>query len=242
MPPEPSFPEVVGEDVGQELDREGPALLALSLGLGLDGDRFSMHGSFRAKRSFVPAFLGGPARAGWKPSRLGRRPTPEGLPGRLATPPETMAAERAGRRTGGDRRSLTGSLGKQETWEPSEQVGSIHQRGGALRRLMPGSGSRTEGREGGRSMAEPWSDSGRRGGVEMNAERSSASAPRRAARSAPARRRVRDRRGIPGGRSPRRWNGEPGRRPERRRTRPSRFSRSWRASGDGEEGQIRYVR
>src|SRR6185295_1323908 len=73
------LPEVVGEDVGEELDTEGAALLTLALGFGLDGDRLSIHGSFRASGTSCPPFWADRARAAWEPSRLGRRPTPEGF-------------------------------------------------------------------------------------------------------------------------------------------------------------------
>lgn len=86
-------PEVVGEDVGEELDGEGSALTSLALGFGLDGDGLSIHGSFRAK--VLRARLSGRdrARAGWEPSRLGRRPTSEGSALTAPTSFETLATE-----------------------------------------------------------------------------------------------------------------------------------------------------
>jgi hypothetical protein len=102
---------------------------------------------------------------------------------------------------------------------------AVHERGGVLSGAsQPGSGSRAAGTGGGRSMARAmerrrpaWRKAG-------NCTAAFDCALGGARPGALARRRVRDRTGIPAGRSPRRWREEPGRRPERRRTRTAGFS------------------
>ena len=96
------LPEVVGEDVGEELDAEGSALLALALGFGLNGDGLSIHGSFRAKGPSCPPFWRTGARAGGERSRLGRRPTPQGSALTARHPLEILGAERRGEGLEGD--------------------------------------------------------------------------------------------------------------------------------------------
>lgn len=50
------LPEIVGQDVGQQLDAERTALLTFSLGLALNSNRLSIHNGFRATRCFCPPF------------------------------------------------------------------------------------------------------------------------------------------------------------------------------------------
>ena len=73
------LPEVVGEDVGEELDAEGSALLALALGFGLNGDGLSIHGSFRAKGPSCPPFWRTGARAAWRAVQARPQADPAGV-------------------------------------------------------------------------------------------------------------------------------------------------------------------
>lgn len=50
------LPEIVGQDVGQQLHAERTALLTFSLGLVVNSNRLSIHNGFRAIRCFCPPF------------------------------------------------------------------------------------------------------------------------------------------------------------------------------------------
>ena len=171
------LPEIVGQDVGQQLDAEGTALLAFALRFAFDGDGFSIHGSCFGRLG-LPARLSGRRGSGGfvavKGSAAGR---PEGIALPAPKPPETMAAERAGRRTGGPFAVVNRSRAGGESFETSllRMMASGVELAGAC---APGCGRRTRGPEGGKLDGECHGASRvRRGGGKMIAKRRSSSTP-----------------------------------------------------------------
>ncbi len=154
------LPEVVGEDIGEELDAEGSALLALALGFGLNGDGLSIHGSFRAKGPSCPPFWRTWARAGGERSRLGRRPTPQGSALTARHPVRDPRRRKAGRRTCGD--------GGEPTRDPGGKTLGKEARvsNRRMHRCGPSPALACRGAEADARWRKPWSGAGRRGGKE----------------------------------------------------------------------------